>query len=267
MAIGVKACVDGVSRNVKQIPLCVDLVSRNTKEGWACVDGVSRKFFGGAGLSIGQSVFLNLSGNRYEFIVVHKGLPSSVYDSSCDGIWLLKKSTYGTYAWDTGRTTYYQDSDIHEFLNSDTLGKFDSDIQNIIKQVKIPHYGLIPNGDGSSSPGFCNGANGLSTKVFLLSYTEVMGTSHTYAKEEGAVLDYFNGASAADRIAYYQDGATSANQWWLRSYYTLSTSQAWTITTTGTADYYSKSSTRALRPAIILPHDIQVDSDFNIIAS
>lgn len=46
MAKGVYACIDGVSRNVKQIPLCIDGVSRNTKEGYGCIDGVSRQFFG-----------------------------------------------------------------------------------------------------------------------------------------------------------------------------------------------------------------------------
>lgn len=266
MAIGVKACVDGVSRNVKQIPVCVDLVSRNTKEGWACVDGVSRKFFGGAGLSIGQSVFMNLGGSRHEFIVVHKGLPSSVYDSSCDGIWVMIKHCYCTYKWDYGYDYLYESSDVHTYLNDNTFTRLDSFVQNLVKEVKIPHYGRIPNGDGTSSKGICNGANGLSTKIFLLSYTEVMGGTNSNAATEGAVLDYFNGASAADRIFYTSDTSTASNQWYLRTVHKTYTNNAWHITTTGEAGYNHVNTSLDLRFAFILPHDIQVDSNFNIIA-
>lgn len=238
--------VNGIARKVKQPYIGVGGVARKVKNGYVGVGGVARQFFGG-GIEVGQSLFLKLGIYRYEFIVVHKGLPSSAYDSSCDGIWLLKKSNYGTKYWDTRNMSYYKDSEIHTELNNETLGRFETGIQNLIKQVKLPR-----------------GGGTVSAKVFLLSYTEVFGGTNSGVTTEGAVLDYFDGASAADRICPAYDDGTGTNQWWLSS--TYSYNQAWTVNTSGNASYYSKASDRALRPAIIVPHDIQVDSNFNIIA-
>ena len=40
-------------------------------------------------LAVGSSVYLNVGGVRKEFLVVHQGLLSSMYDASCNGTWLL----------------------------------------------------------------------------------------------------------------------------------------------------------------------------------
>lgn len=40
-------------------------------------------------LAVGSSVYLNVGGVRKEFLVVHQGLPSSMYDASCNGTWLF----------------------------------------------------------------------------------------------------------------------------------------------------------------------------------
>lgn len=45
-------------------------------------------------LGIGTSVYMNVNNARTEFLVVHQGLPSSDYDSSCNGTWLLMKNIY-----------------------------------------------------------------------------------------------------------------------------------------------------------------------------
>ena len=45
-------------------------------------------------LAVGSSVYLNVGGVRKEFLVVHQGKPSSLYDSSCNGTWLLMKDIY-----------------------------------------------------------------------------------------------------------------------------------------------------------------------------
>lgn len=259
MAKGVYGCIDGVSRKVTKIPLCVDGVSRNTKVGYACVDGVSRKFFGGSTVSdfdVGQSVYMNVKGVSTEFMIVHKGLPSSAYDSSCDGVWLLMKDIYEKREF--GTTHDYANSTIHSYLNNTLLTKFDSGIQGIIKQVKIPYRP----GKGESTT-ISTGANGLSTKMFLLSYTEVGCSGDTKAVNEGYKLDYFSNASNATRIAYYQGAATS---WWTRSPHTSGQYFVSYILNTGAPMNYACDSSWGVRPAIILPHDIQVDSNFNIIA-
>lgn len=41
--------------------------------------------------AIGSTIKLKVNGSAKDFIVVHQGKPSSVYDDSCTGTWLLMK--------------------------------------------------------------------------------------------------------------------------------------------------------------------------------
>ena len=47
-------------------------------------------------LAVGSSVYLMENGVATEYLVVNQGIPSgsSLYDSSCDGTWLLRKDIY-----------------------------------------------------------------------------------------------------------------------------------------------------------------------------
>lgn len=239
--------VNGVARKVKQPYIGVGDVARKVKNGYVGVSGVARQFFGG-GIEVGQSVFAYLNGYRNEFIVVHKGLPSSAYDASCDGIWILKKHDDDTSRWDTG-SLGYGGSVIQQFLDYDRFFLLDTYVQNIVKQVKIP-----------------TASGQVSTKMFLLSYTEVFGGTNSNAKTEGAVLDYFNGASAADRICYYSDTAATGDSWWLRTGHSMYSNCAWLVDASGNSNYSVKGNQSSVRFAMILPHDTQFDSNFNIIA-
>ena len=44
-------------------------------------------------IAVGSSVYLLENGSPVEWIVVNQGIPSSssLYDSSCDGTWLMRK--------------------------------------------------------------------------------------------------------------------------------------------------------------------------------
>ena len=44
-----------------------------------------------ANKEVGSIVKLNVNGAVTEFLVVHQGLPSDIYDASCNGTWLLMK--------------------------------------------------------------------------------------------------------------------------------------------------------------------------------
>lgn len=44
--------------------------------------------------AVGSIVKLKVGGVAKNFIVVHQGRPSSVYDTSCDGTWLLMEDCY-----------------------------------------------------------------------------------------------------------------------------------------------------------------------------
>lgn len=258
------AGASNVARKIKQPYVGVGNVSRKVKSGYVGVGGVAREcFLGGTPvgeLTVGSSVFMNIDGAKTEFLVVHKGLPSSVYDSSCDGIWLLMKESYEERAWHSFGQNSYPASAIHSYLNSTFLDLFDSDIQEVIKTVKIPHT----NGTGSAGS-VASGSSGLSAQVFLLSYTEVGFSGSSMANIEGAVLDYFDGAANSDRITNIR-GQDYARYWWLRSPHTGGTSSVLHVSSDGSLGNNNAIVDEGIRPALILSNDTRIDESFNIIA-
>lgn len=54
-------------------------------------------------LAVGDIVKLTENGTPVEYIVVNQGIPenSSLYDSSCNGTWLLRKDLYSERQWNT----------------------------------------------------------------------------------------------------------------------------------------------------------------------
>lgn len=203
--------------------------------------------------AVGSIVKLNVDGVATNFIVVHQGLPGTMYDSSCDGTWLLMEDIYESRVWDSSDNDY-ANSDIHSYLNNTFVNLFDSDIKSAIKQVKIPYRA----GRGSSTT-VTSGSSGLSAKVFLLSYTEVGFSGSSYAPVEGAVLSYFNGADNSKRIGYLNGSATG---WWLRSPYTSRTGGAWGVRSGGSSyGNVSVTASYGVRPALVLPYELNVNSD------
>lgn len=63
--------------------------------------------------AVGSIVKLKVNGAAKEFIVVHQGKPSSLYDDSCNGTWLLMKDIYENRVWQSGNINKYESSDIH----------------------------------------------------------------------------------------------------------------------------------------------------------
>lgn len=210
-------------------------------------------------LDVGSVVKLNVDGTPWEFLVVHQGLPSSMYDASCDGTWLLMKNLYEKRAWNGSVNNRYAASSINTYLNGDFLAKFDSNIQSAVKQVKIPYCV----GGGSSTVN--SGANGLETKVFLLGGYEVGFTTSNSSSfpVDGAKLAYFEagtGTSAKNkRIANYSGSATG---WWLRSPQTSSGANVWLADNDGTyGGAYPNWTNFCIRPAFILPSDFALTDD------
>lgn len=207
--------------------------------------------------AVGSTVKLTVNGKAREFIVVHQGKPSSVYDESCNGTWLLMKDIYENRVWQSGNINKYESSDIHSYLNNTFLKLFDSNIQGAIKQVKLPYRK-----NGGSGGTTQQGANGLPCKIFLLSAPEVH-YEHSYIDSgEGAVLSYFascvtNNADSK-RVAYLNG---SAAYWWLRSPNTSNTGSAWIVNTDGNYNSRSASSSNGIRPALVLPSTLLVSDD------
>lgn len=196
--------------------------------------------------SVGDTVKLNVSGALTEFLIIHQGKPSDVYDASCDGSWLLLKTITVDKSWGSGWNNYKK-STIHAWLNGDFLSSLDSVIQANVKQVKIPYI------DGNGDTGkLATGASGLSCKVFLLSGLEVGFSGYDF-KGEGSVLSYF------------EDHSAQANRdWWTRTPYRDDSSDVYLVTTSGTTSDYFASSTSGIRPALILSESLWVSDDGQI---
>ena len=253
--------IGGVSKDISGYHVNIGSVWKEVSGGYANIGGTwaSSVKTGTllANVPVGTSVFMDVGGTKQEFIVVQQGLPSSNYDSSCNGTWLMKKDLLTTSSW--GSYNDYANSSVQTYLNNTFFNSLDSTIQGFIKSVKIPYV----SGKGSSGT-LQTGSNGLSTKVFLPSFTELGFGTNTYAKAEGAVLSYFNGVADSVRIANYNG---SAGIWWMRSPETSSTNKAWVVTLQGASSRsYQVNSTYYLRPTMVLPSDsVYVDFDMNVI--
>nr|DAG23277.1 MAG TPA: hypothetical protein [Caudoviricetes sp.] len=202
-------------------------------------------------LAVGSTVKIAVDGTDYDWLVVHQGLPSSAYDASCNGVWVVMKDIYTTRTF--GNNNSYKDSSIHSYLNSTFYNLIDSQIRAVIKQVKIPYTNY-------SNNNVMSGSNGLSCKVFLLSGTEVGFSGVSYMTTEGAKLAYFD--SASKRVAY---NGSSADDWWLRSPLTDGSYYVWRVKYDGSCGNWSCYSTYGVRPCIILPQDALVDESGNVI--
>lgn len=209
--------------------------------------------------AVGSTVKLKVNGTAKEFIVVHQGKPSSLYDNSCDGTWLLMKDIYENRQWHNSNVNNLENSTIHSYLNGTFLNLFESNIRDAIKQVKLPYRK-----NGGSGGTNQSGANGLSCKIFLLSGYEVGWTSsdNQYFPQDGAKLSYFEsgtGTSANNKRIANLNG--SAANWWLRSPYTRSTNSVWRVFSDGDCGGLNASYSNGIRPALILPSTLLVSDD------
>ena len=206
-------------------------------------------------LEIGRSIKLNLNSTPWEWLVVHQGLPSGIYDASCNGTWLLLKDIYEKRVWNSAGTNILESSTVQSYLNGDFLGLFDPEVQSAIKQVKIPYRK-----NGGSGGTDQSGANGLLSKIFLLADLEVGFLASTTTPEDGAKLDYFVAGTtgASKRIAYLNG---SANSWWLRSPHASRSNIAGSVGTDGVYGGAKVIASYGVRPAIILPSNFIITDD------
>ena len=212
--------------------------------------------------AVGSIVKIKVNGTLRDFIVVQQGKPSSIYDESCNGTWLLMKDLYESRQWHSSNVNDYANSTIHKWLNNEFLNLIDANIRAQIRQAKIPYRP----GSGTSMS-VNSGANGLSAKIFLLSNIEVGGqTDWSYMPHDGARLAYFEygtGTSANNKRLAYLNG--SAAYWWLRSPYTNSSHYAWHVSSHGNSNGTSVCSfSYGIRPALILPSSLLVSDDGSV---
>lgn len=210
-------------------------------------------------LEVGSSVKISLTGTWWDWLVVHQGLPSSMYDESCNGTWLLLKDVYETRAWHSSRNNTLSSSDIQNYLTNTFPENLPANIRAALKIAKIPYV----NGTGSAGT-VASGASGLPCYAFMLSPYEVGFTTSDNSRlpVDGAKLDYFESGTGTDalnkRIAYLNG---TENNWALRSPYTGNTSTVFDIIPSGKLSTASATIVLGVRPAIILDSNFIVPDD------
>lgn len=201
-------------------------------------------------LAVGSTVKIAVGGTDYTWLVVHQGLPGSMYDASCNGTWLLMLGSYTSMRFGSSYNRYAE-SRIHSYLGGTFYGLIDATIRSKIKTVKIPY--TYYTSDGASSGYVYSGSKGLSTKVFILSVSE-LGCAASDANVEGTSLAYFG-----------LNGVSSWSGCWTRSSYYSKTDYIYAVTSSGvTATRYA--SNHGVSPCMILPPSTLVDDTGHIIA-
>jgi len=213
-----------------------------------------------ADVAVGSVVKTKFNNTTTEFIVAQQGKPSSMYDDSCNGTWLLMKDIYQNRQWNASQSNNYSASTINTYLNGEFLNQFDDETRGWIKQVKIPYV----NGSGSSAS-VASGGDGLPVYAFLLSAYEVKITK-SYSQNvpaDGSTLTYFvnTAESAVDEIRIANLGGAPSD-YFLRSPYQMDSSFAMGVKETGAPTYIGCTDSQGIRPAFVLDaNTLYVDAD------
>lgn len=247
--------IGGVQKEIKNLYTGIGGVRKDITEMWAGNAGVKKQIFSSARLlgdmPIGSEVTLTESGSPELYIVVNQGLPSSNYDSSCDGTWLLRKFIdQQQQPWNTSSLVFgYNMSIIDKYLQATFAERFSTyAINNLFMLPQIPVY--------------LNGQRNYEARVFLLSMSELDESGSDLIPPEGSALQYFIGSSSSKKIAYLNGTATP---WWSRSMHQKSNNSAWGINASGGRKNATYDTKNGVRPAIILKKDTIVSGDGSIV--
>lgn len=234
-------------------------------------------------VAVGSTVKIPENDVPVEFLVVNQGKPSNEYDNSCDGTWLLRKDIHSKRAWNSGWSIKkYNQSSINTFLNGTYLNSIREDIREKIQTAKIKYLNNYDNPWQYTAT--------METKVFLLSADEVWPypLDEYWKYGDGYPLEYFYGVAngpwydGAEHTAYYN---SARSDWYTRTGGIYEDNSGDTSKDAQFAvkvlarpdyegyifdDYDGKNDgTQAggIRPAFILPKDMLVDDDNNVITN
>lgn len=260
-----KTLINGTGYELKGGKTLVNGTGYSVKQGKTLVNGAGYTVGFGtpvSSLAIGQTVFMDVRGTRSKFLIVHQGNPDpNEYDASCEGTWLLIKDSNFVHSWNTSATSIYAESSVHNWLNTDVLDGIN--VKNLIKSVKIPYH------DGNGLTGtHKNLSNGLQCKLFLLSLMECGYPGKNQISTEGSKLDYFElgiEGPACSKRQMYVSAFQTAMSYYLRSVNTAVNDRVYRVNEGGSFDYGYPTPNYCTRFCLILPFNVKIDENFNII--
>lgn len=260
-----KVLIDGTLYSVQGGSRClVGGTGYDVKKGRALIDGsgVDITLPGDqtplSDLPVGSIIYGKIDGKATALRIVHKGLPDSIYDASCNGIWVMTEDVFALGKMVASGTSYYYPGDVGDtYLNTTFIGKFSSELLAAVKTVKIPYIARDELGFAVSY----SGANGLQRQAFFLSIIEVGFAMGDMKVVDGVTLSYFTGKGNTDRIARYNGNDVS---WWSR---TIDYNKWRYVSKSGEEMGSGGTFGYGYRPAFILYPDTIADADMNIITA
>lgn len=208
-------------------------------------------------LGIGATVKLMENGVATDFIVVQQGLPGSMYDSSCDGTWLLRKDIKENRQWNSSSTpNSYNISGISSWLNNEYFNSFGTIEQLNIVQCKIPYC------KGNKSTIVYSGAEGFSNRIFLLGSYEIGWDviPNISFPQDGIKLSYFESGTGTKannkRVAKLNN---VASYWFTRTALSSNNYQVMKVLDSGSPSGADITESRGIRPALIIPSTARFD--------
>lgn len=214
---------------------------------------------------IGARVTIRENGTLTNFIVVQHDSPSSDYIGLNNSTILLRERVLNNMQANDSHQNDYANTTLHSWLNNDYISRIDTSIRNLIRPIQIPYR---PGIGGSSVVNA--GTNGLETRVFIPSHTEVgldeimTGTPHTSI---GARFAYFTSIDLCCGWCYghitkpAQNDAGAAASWWLRAPYMIDNAYLlWFVMNDGMPIWtaLTDTTTAGPRPAFALPSNLIV---------
>lgn len=203
----------------------------NSRRDGAIVSGMPVEGNTCTSLPVGTKIKIPEGGSTAIWEINNQGLPSDIYDPSCDGSWIERVDLYDSRQWNGSRSNILESSAIQTFLNNDYPSIMGNAADQFI-DVIIPYR--KGGGIGGSEQ---DGANGYSCKFFMpggyeLGFKQGMGGQSNFYPIDGSVLKKYEGAGGSDgrRISYLNGVAT---EYWLRSPYTDSYGYIRTVTSSG----------------------------------
>lgn len=256
--------IGGIKRTPTKLIQGVNGVKTEVTEYWSSEGGVKKLVYKAVkgtpieNLPVGSVVKFNENGVPTDYIIVHKGKPSSIYSETCDGVWVLRRYIKTRSIFDD-TSNMYSSSNVHYLCKTGFYDLIEESQRSVIKTVKIPHK------FGSGQYGsYETGEDGLSTQAFLLSASEVGFTSYETGipnyNNDGATLEFLR--DPANRTALTSESGFSGI-WWTRTP-TITTDEAIACKTTGTVGLYAVSTQEYVRPAMIIDYTALVMDDGTI---
>jgi hypothetical protein len=210
-----------------------------------------------ASQAIGSIVRFEVGGVLTEFIVVHQGRPSADYVGFEGGTVLMTRNIITNRQVNSSAMQDYANSGVHVWLNGGFFNSIESDIRGEIAQIRIPYRRGGNNTDSTVS----RGSNGLQCRIFVPSLHEVGGTGETSFPNIGTAFSFFSGINHNNntdrRIASFNGVAET---WWSRSpFISVANNSFFSLTVHGGYTVSSSTTTRGVRPVLVLPNTLTVD--------